>query len=431
MKVPFVSFPNDSVFKGISKGRKGLGFRDGLPVMCDENGHIYPFFPHDGEPVDYAAPTAMSGTYTPNVGHDVTLTAVKTGVQSPAPGYRITYPGISGSQASWSQDLSTNVFTFSCATDDGDPGIALHGSGNGQVMVEHKTAGIVNGYLRVYNGTAGASLSASEAGDDCIVYLAMSDGAASTLELVDVSGGGHLDFEWQATGDIVVQVVIQPGQGASQNLDVYFDGTLEGGGTLTITLGTDLNGEPDALKNTDALIATAVNAAVFPGTCTSGGLGFFDHWNTDSIEGGSAAVPKTDGSNSATNVAAAIEGSTDFSAQAGGTGADDVLEGATEFLNGGANAAITSTVADLIAAMAASHIMTASASGPDQAELLTIKSTTRLEGGSNTVYGTPAYKGRQAMLVDGSDLTIWTAVKNDPDGTESDVWVETFTNVVG
>jgi hypothetical protein len=35
MKVPFVSLPNDSVFKGISKGRKGLGFRDGVLVIRD------------------------------------------------------------------------------------------------------------------------------------------------------------------------------------------------------------------------------------------------------------------------------------------------------------------------------------------------------------------------------------------------------------
>ena len=39
MKVPFISFPNTSVFKGISKGRKGLGFKDGNLVVADSLGN--------------------------------------------------------------------------------------------------------------------------------------------------------------------------------------------------------------------------------------------------------------------------------------------------------------------------------------------------------------------------------------------------------
>jgi len=39
MKVPFISFPNTSVFKGISKGRKGLGFKDGNLVLSDHEGN--------------------------------------------------------------------------------------------------------------------------------------------------------------------------------------------------------------------------------------------------------------------------------------------------------------------------------------------------------------------------------------------------------
>jgi hypothetical protein len=152
-------------------------------------------------------------------------------------------------------------------------------------------------------GADGGTLAVAVAGNDITVTLATDDGDAATAE-IGAGENGTVVITADAAGsdgnDLSVAVVVAGGNDAALSAAIVGD-------AITVTLGTDANGDPAAAKNTATLVAAAVHA----------------------LAGVTAA--------------------------ASGTGADSLTaaEGPTQFTGGGANYALISTAADVDAAIAA------------------------------------------------------------------------------
>ena len=185
---------------------------------------------------------------------------------------------------------------------------------------------------------------ATDAGDKATAEIGAGENGTVTIEYQTAGAAGN---------DLEVAVVVDDDNDAS--LAVAF-----ASGVLTVTLGTDENGDPDDAKNTATLVAAAITA-----------------------------LPA-------------------FNATASGTGATAVgaLEGTNPFTGGGANVAITTTIADVITAMEDyDSLVTATHDGGDDTTLVAA-ATIELAGG---VSGTPLQQGEACY----DDDYIYLAVGNN------------------
>lgn len=397
---------------------------------------------YDGEPSNYVAEiaaTPMSETYTVDSDKTVILTAKTSGVQSPAPKLVVSAPnalpaGANATLAIVSQ--AAGVVTVRPATGAGDNSAVTVGTGNGALTVTAPDAGVYT--LQVGLNTSGNTLAVSSLGVNLDIYLAMDTGTAAEWAITDASGGedsliaitGPSGFDIDPTpfSYVTFESRVTPGISAPLVIDESEYPNI------VIWLPTSETG--DVVSTAASTIAAALGA--FGGANFIGSDWTFtpavldENWDSYNAPQGAstpavAPAPLTDGSNSATAVAAAIEADTDFTAVAGGTGADDVGVQSEVFTGGGANSTITTTLAQLTTLLnaAPSTIIGCAAGAGSQATVIEATAGVTLTGGSDlvpAVPGTPAYLGRTAT--DGTD--VWTAFTDNYTTTQNG-WVKTFT----
>ena len=422
---------------------------------------------YNGEPDNYVAPVPSSptrATYdhaTAGDDNNLTFTAVEAG--NAGNDVVITLLDPSANDLPLSVYLDPNPIyagrkvCVDLATGPGDDSSFVLGTGNGEVTITAPDNAFYT--LLVDTNNVQSVLGASFDSENNILHVFLATGAGTSGEWLIQDAGTGADSLITVTGpdgsfvdptelDIVTFESRIP-QDIAQPLSIDESEWPN----VLILLPTDPAG--DVVPTPCSDIATALGE--FTGSNFLGDQwtftpavadGNWDSYNAPQSVSTPAASPVMleDGSNSATNVAAIIEAETDFTAVAGGTGADDViavelLPFSGPFTGGGGNYAITSTAADVIAGIAgfpaAAALVVASLTGDDESsglgdgvvdalaeKILGTDGTAGLEIGETTpeVLGTPAPLGR--LATDGTD--VWTALKDD-NTTRQDGWVKTFT----
>lgn len=399
----------------------------------------------DGEPTNYLVATAMAETYTVDSNKTVILTAKTLGVLDPAPKLVITAAsalttGANATLAIVSQ--AAGVVTVRPATGAGDKAAAsIATSSTGTVLATFQTAGPGGNDKRisVVNGTVGqASATATYVSPTLTVALAMGSGTPSHMHLSDASGTGNptaititAPATSQTTYDgLVVSVETQQGNAQAAKA------TLTGVATLKISLATDADGDVVPLNVQVATDLTGLTGWPAGFTVTVGTAGTLDSYNAGgAMAGGVAMVQLTTAANQATAIAALIEALNDWTGVVVGTGSHLVTVAANptsiSLAGGGANSAITSTLAQLTALLhaAPSTIIDCTAGAGSQTSLLEATAGVTLTGGRNEVLGTPGKLGRLAVGFATGESTaksIWTATTEDQTTTQAG-WVKTTT----
>jgi hypothetical protein len=414
----------------------------------------------EGEPVTYVATveaTAMSETYTVGTNKTVTLTAKTLGVLDPAPSLVITAPNAlpAGGNASLAiVSQAAGVVTVRPATGAGDKASASIVAASGSTVLATWQPLVPGGngvFISVVNGTVGQSEAAAamEGTTTLRITLAMDSGTPASAEITDASGTGdpdtvvtiHAPATSQTTYNGLV-VTVETQQGNSQPAAAVLTGVA----TLKIKLATDADGDVvplDVQAGTDLTGLTGWPAGF---TATVAHAGTLDSYNAGgAMAGGVAMAQLTSDKNQATAIAALIDAHNEISADdwAGvvvGTGTHLVTVAANpspiRLDGGGANSAITSTLADLTTLLhaAPSTIIDCTAGAGLQTTVLEATAGVTLTGGSNVVaatIGTPAVNiGRLAVGFAAGQTTVksvWTALFADPTGTNAGTWAKTYT----
>ena len=474
MKVPFISFPNTSVFKGISKGRKGLGFKDGNLVVADSLGNetaidyaaadvaalaAYDLLraPFDGQPVVYDdadAAVPMTGVYTADTDKTVALTAKVAGVLSPAPKLVITAAdaAVAGANATLAiVSQAAGVVTVRPATSAGDQAHA-HIKTNGADQLTVTAAAIATAIgpdgnakrISVVNGMAGQAVAAvGYDNPNIIVSLAMDSGTPASYSLADTSGSSAVTITAPSTSGTAFNgcvVSVETQIGNAQAAYAEYNGSL----TLKIYLENDADGDIVPLAIPASGEATALTGLTgWPASWTAVGTneGTLDSYNAGgAMANGVDAVQLTTDKNQTTAIAALIHaigsgsGAVFSCTGAGntGTGVVRVADNPTliSFGGGGANSAITSNLTQLAALLtAAPSTIIGGVIGVGDGDTLVIATAGEtLTGGTNADavhYGTPARLGRMAIGFATGETTaksIWQAMFEDLDGTNVNTW---------
>jgi hypothetical protein len=389
----------------------------------------------DGEPANYVAAVAATATYTgAGAAGSLLVTAVTAGASPPT--LDLVKPDSALSPLTLVEE--DGDVTVNLETDEGDNSSITIGTGNGELTVTAPNAGAWT--LNIVESGAGGSLIATSGDSSVTVSLAMDLGTAAEWTITDAGTGA----------DSLITVTGPSGEGVDPTDfdDVTFESKIPSDVSqlmyvdesewpnVIIWLPTDTNG--DVTPTACSAIATALGE--FDGTNFIGADWTFTpaiadgDWNSynapqNTSTAAVAPAPLTTGENSATAVAAAINVDTDFTAVAGGTGADDVAPQSGNFTGGGANSAILTTLAELKELLNESSTLllaTTIANGSTKCTDVTIS----LPGGVDHVIGTPAVIGRLAVGFAGTDETAksaWIATKYDPYGTVSSVWTKFIT----
>jgi len=193
---------------------------------------------------------------------------------------------------------------------------------------------------------ADSALSISQDGLAFEVSAATGAGDAATVQIgAGANGVVTVTNATAGTAGNLWDISVVAGTGASQPMSAIVSGAYARK-RIVVTLGTDSNGDADATKNTATLIAAAIHALA------------------------------------------------DFTATASGTGASTVATQAAEaFTGGGANAAVTTTVGELLSLLQTSpivapHFTAALAGGGDEEAIIaTVADTNFASGTAGTFAG--------------------------------------------
>ena len=211
----------------------------------------------------------------------------------------------------------------------------VEGDNNAIGWVAQDAGTVGNGISRAMTAVAdGQSLATAVAGNDITVTLETDDGDSATITIGDGSVTATIDAAGSAGNDksIIVEYGTTSGAlAAAEAVDV-----------LTVTLGMDANDNPDNVKNTATLVAAAIDGvAGYSGSVSGTGTDIINDEEAEkSFTGGGAnfAIAST-----ATEVIASIETSGDASALVAvtdvgaSTGAGTVTAVTAANLSGGAD----------------------------------------------------------------------------------------------
>lgn len=435
----------------------------------------------EGEPVSYVAEvaaTAMSETYTVDTDKTVTLTAKTLGVLSPAPKLVITAASAlpAGSNASLAiVSQAAGVVTVRPATGAGDAAahVLLVGDGTGtkKITTTLTTAGTggnakaLEVVLPTTTSPFGATIVLPNnttadgvlVGDVYTVTLGTSDGTEGTLNLVEdaPAESGSITITtaagyFGAWGNTHVKARVDFQSGV--NLPLVTEWTITATDIeLVIKLPTSSAGLTVAASDDDvqtaaaaaletahnSVLNTTVDISAFLDVASDSLGNFVSSSAWVSMSGGVDPEALTSATNQATNVASVIDALAGTASSVVGAGAGSEVVAVTavaNFSGGGANSAITSTLADLTTLLhaAPSTIIDCTAGAGAQTSLLEATAGVTLTGGSNVVaaiIGTPAVNlGRRAIGFATGESTaksVWTAMVADPTGTNAATWVKT------
>jgi len=223
--------------------------------------------------------------------------------------------------------------------------------------------------------------------------------AAITLE--DVDAENAIDITAKDAGTFGNSITLEVSEPTDANatlsvvktgLNVVVNTATDAGDAAAVTIGTGENGEVEITRDDEGPQGNLWDVVVIdPGT-VSGALSATTSFANARPRlvitlGTDSETDPDDTKNTATLVAAAVNAIAGFAATASGTGEDAIPETAvTAFEGGGDNAANTSTVADVFAALQsqifAPHLTVALANDADTDELIKPLAETALTGGT-------------------------------------------------
>lgn len=365
------------------------------------------------EPVAAALTTALAGA-----NNDLVFTAATKGVAGNAITIEYADPG-ADSQLLAVTVIGTDI-KVDLATDAGDAAaatltegtvvtLANAGSSYNTFSLAVATQKSVDGFGVDFPMPSQSLAAAPVVSETIELRLATDAGTAATLTVTDATGAGEVTLETKAAyagawANTQVTLAFEIADNASENLGVDLN---DNGAALDVVvqLGTDVNGLPDAAKNTDDLVAAAINTA-FAALSQATGLA----WTTYLVATGGtagymsgvlASAPLASGVNASSNIvanaAATVETElltlAEIATAAGGAG-NVVTEETVPFAGGGANYAITSTAALIDTEIdntpaALALCVPANAGGNNGTGVVTALAETALIGGVNGTTGNP------------------------------------------
>ena len=430
----------------------------------------------DGEPVNYVAaiPAITATAETVFGASTITTTSIEAGDLGNYRLVNLTQDVTPTPNAPLTVIVDANEINVWLATDSGDP--ATHvlsvGAGGGTKTItttleDDGPSGnlwTLETKLPTTSGPFGpvilseSSLSASVDGSAIIVSLATTAATPGVVSITEsvVTNPGTITLSqkspyagtWDSAGQRVKMGIVMGSAGGALTVSCVNSGTQL---VITITLGMNSEGLPDNAKNTDDLVAAAINTALATVTgpygsenwtsfllAASESEGVFESTNLFvgmlEAEGGTTAVNAailTGSANQADEVAAviaALEGVATAVVGAGAGNEEVSVTAESNFSGGGENFASISTVSEVVAAvnLAENREVEMEVTAGDGADVIPLDGEPiELSGGVDeipAVLGTPADLGR--LATDGTD--VWMALKDDPTTTQ-DGWVKIFT----
>lgn len=155
---------------------------------------------------------------------------------------------------------------------------AIEKTGGGKVTITAVPEGsYANDYQVVVQQGEGASAETTAAFEDGVLTITLgTDAGTAASASIGTGDHGVVTITCKEVGDVDYSVIVS----LSETPDFPLTATLFADGTMYITLGTDENGDPDATKNTAALIAALINGApttqdVFTAAASGDGSGVF------------------------------------------------------------------------------------------------------------------------------------------------------------
>jgi hypothetical protein len=207
-------------------------------------------------------------------------------------------------------------------------------SGGGKVTITAVPEGsYANDYQVVVQEGEGASAETTAVFEDGVLTITLgTDTGTAASASIGTGDHGVVTITCKEVGDVDYSVIVS----LSETPDFPLTATLFADGTMYITLGTDENGDPDATKNTAALIAALINGApttqdVFTAAASGDGSGVFsDAIAAVLFEGG--VDPAIDAT--AADVVTEVDALDEFSAVANTPGVLAALDDPVQFAGG-------------------------------------------------------------------------------------------------